>query len=38
MISASKERVLQLWKQLIEGDIDGLLKEPWRPGYGDAAN
>lgn len=33
MIPVSKERVLALWKQLIDGDIDGLLKEPWKPGY-----
>ncbi len=29
MNSVSKERVLHLWKRLIDGDIDGLLKEPW---------
>jgi hypothetical protein len=33
MIPVSKERVLELWKRLIDGDIDGLLKEPWKPGY-----
>jgi hypothetical protein len=33
MIPVSKERVLRLWKRLIDGDIDGLLKEPWKPGY-----
>ena len=33
MIPVPKERVLELWKRLIEGDIDGLLKEPWKPGY-----
>lgn len=33
MIPVSKERVLELWKRLIEGDIDGLLKEPWKRGY-----
>lgn len=31
--SVPKERVLELWKRLIDGDIDGLLKEPWKPGY-----
>ena len=31
----SKERVLSLWQQLAEGDIDGVIKaEPWVPGYG----
>jgi len=34
MMPVSKERVLELWRQLIQGDIDGLLKEPWLPGYG----
>lgn len=33
MIPVPKERVLELWRRLIEGDIDGLLKEPWKPGY-----
>lgn len=33
MIPVSKERVLELWKLLIKGDIDELLKEPWKPGY-----
>jgi hypothetical protein len=34
MIPVAKERVLELWKRLIDGDIAGLLKEPWEPGYG----
>lgn len=33
MIPVPKENVLKLWKRLIEGDIDGLLKEPWKSGY-----
>lgn len=33
MSSTPKERVLELWKRLIDGDIGGLLKEPWKPGY-----
>jgi len=33
MIPVPKERVLQLWRRLIEGDIDGILAEPWKPGY-----
>lgn len=33
MIPVSKERVLQLWRRLIEGDINGVLAEPWKPGY-----
>jgi hypothetical protein len=34
MLPVSKERVLELWKQLINGDIEGILVEPWKPGYG----
>ncbi len=33
MLPLPKERVLKLWKQLIDGDIDGLLAEPWEKGY-----
>jgi len=33
MIPIPKERVLELWLRLIDGDIDGLLTEPWTPGY-----
>lgn len=33
MIPVPKGRVLELWRRLIVGDIDGLLKEPWKPGY-----
>ncbi len=33
MMPVAKERVIELWKQLIDGDIDGLLLEPWRLGY-----
>jgi hypothetical protein len=33
MIPVSKERVLELWRRLIDGDIDSLLAEPWKPGY-----
>jgi len=32
MIGVSKEQVLELWKRLIEGNIDSLLKEAWKPG------
>lgn len=35
MIPVPKVRVLELWKRLIQGDIDGLLKEPWKSGYND---
>ena len=28
-----KQRVLELWGRLIEGDIEGLLSEPWKLGY-----
>lgn len=30
----SKERVIELWSRLIDGDIGGVLGEPWHPGYG----
>jgi hypothetical protein len=33
MIPVPKQRVLQLWLQLINGDIDGLVSEPWKHGY-----
>lgn len=33
MMYVPKSRVLELWKRLIDGDIDGLLMEPWKPGY-----
>jgi hypothetical protein len=34
MIPVSKDRVLRYWRRLIDGDIAGLLAEPWTPGYG----
>jgi hypothetical protein len=34
MIPVPEQRVLELWKRLIAGDINGLLKEQWKPGYG----
>lgn len=33
MIPVAKQRVLELWRRLIDGDIDGLLAEPWKAGY-----
>ena len=33
MIPVPKKRTIQLWIRLAEGDIDGLLAEPWKPGY-----
>jgi hypothetical protein len=33
MIPVSKERILELWRRLIHGDVDGVLSEPWTPGY-----
>jgi hypothetical protein len=35
MHGVSKERVILLWRQLIDRDFEGLLKEPWKPGIGD---
>ncbi len=37
MIPIPKERVLELWRRLINGDIDSLLSEPWEPGYKEKA-
>lgn len=28
-----KERVLELWRRLIAGDVINLLTEPWKAGY-----
>lgn len=33
MVRVPKAQVIEHWKRLISGDIDGLLSEPWRPGY-----
>lgn len=33
MVPIRKERVLQLWRRLIDGDIDSLMAEPWKSGY-----
>ena len=33
MIPVPKERVIDLWKRLIDGDIEALMAEPWKPGY-----
>ncbi len=38
MIPVKKNRVIELWKRLIAGDISGLLAEPWIMGYGEARN
>jgi hypothetical protein len=33
MMPVTKQHVLELWIRLIDGDIDGLLSEPWKQGY-----
>jgi predicted Rdx family selenoprotein len=33
MLPVLKERVLELWRRLVAGDIEGILSEPWKPGY-----
>jgi hypothetical protein len=38
MKSVTKETVQAFWKRLIVGDIEGLLKEPWKPGYTEASD
>jgi hypothetical protein len=34
MTPVTRDRVLELWQRLADGDVDGLLSEPWRSGYG----
>jgi hypothetical protein len=38
MIPVSKERVLALWHRLINGDVEGILTEPWKSGYSERAD
>lgn len=33
MIPVSKERVIELWKRLVAGDINDLMNEQWQSGY-----
>jgi hypothetical protein len=33
MSSVSREKVLDLWKKLADGDIAAIHVEPWQPGY-----
>lgn len=33
MIPVAREKILELWHHLIRGEIDAVLREPWRPGY-----
>jgi len=33
MKNVPKERVIEYWNRLVAGDIEGLLAEPWEPGY-----
>jgi hypothetical protein len=35
MKPVTKNKVLELWRLLIEGDLDALNCEPWKPGYHD---
>jgi hypothetical protein len=34
MTPVTKDHVLDLWQRLVNGDVNGLLSEPWRAGYG----
>jgi hypothetical protein len=34
MKPVSKDRVLQLWRLLANGQIEAILREPWELGYG----
>jgi hypothetical protein len=33
MTDVTKELALSLWRRLINGEIDGLLEEPWKGSY-----
>jgi len=33
MFPVPRDTVLRLWRQLVSGNIDGVLSEPWKPGY-----
>jgi hypothetical protein len=33
MTPVEKDRVLHLWRQLIDGNVDGIMSQPWMPGY-----
>lgn len=33
MIPVARQQVLDLWRRLIDGDIAGLMTEPWKRGY-----
>jgi hypothetical protein len=33
LIPVQRERVLELWRRLIMGDLQGILAEPWKSGY-----
>ena len=34
MKNVSKQKTLELWRKLAEGDISAVQSEPWLPGYG----
>ena len=34
MKPVQRDRVLELWRRLIDGDVEGVLGEPWHSGYG----
>jgi hypothetical protein len=34
ILAVPKEKVIAMWEKLIAGDIEGLLKEAWKPGHG----
>ena len=33
MIPVERAKVLELWGLLIAGQMDAILREPWKPGY-----
>ncbi|MBL8715659.1 MAG: hypothetical protein JNL79_06670 [Myxococcales bacterium] len=33
MFPVDRERVIEIWRRLVDGDVAGLLREPWKAGY-----
>src|SRR5215510_15217556 len=34
MVNVSREKALELWLLLVQGDLATIEQEPWQPGYG----
>lgn len=33
MVGVSDEKIIALWNELADGNLDSIEREPWRPGY-----